>query len=533
VRYHLFRSPSGGVQRILKLRADCGPTTSSDRFTRLIAATGAGFALVVATALLLWEPLSGATALSLPAGHGVGANDLVALTVAAAAVAVVRRFVRPLRGDDRARPRWRAAVPASLLVLGLLLVPVAFADVAGRGSLVPAGGGTVDGVVDYATAPSALPVGVWSHLALTYDGAAMRLFVDGVPVSHRAATGAVPSTGDPLWIGGNQPFGEHFEGVIDEVRVYDRTLDAGEIRADMATPVHHQGPTGAGPASTPIAPVARRGLVGAYPFAEGAGRVAADASRHDNAGRIVGASWTTGRFGSALRFDGTDDVVRVPAAESLDLEERFTLSAWLRPTAPREGWRTIIYRETDVYFLDGGSDVGTIVWPGGETLAYLVAVAVLGCAMAAVVAGGRRSAAAGPAWATGWVAGVAMLAAGLVIDTMLAPSPTTFGPLMLAVWWAATASRRSAAAIGWLVALALVGVTVAALVDSSALATLGGREDGSVARSGALGVTLVVIGVVEVVQAARRRRHPRGVWRASTDGQRFFSSASAEAAKLD
>ena len=44
------------------------------------------------------------------------------------------------------------------------------------------------------------------------------------------------STGS-LGIGGNAVWGEYFKGLIDEVRVYNRALSAGEIQTDMVTPI--------------------------------------------------------------------------------------------------------------------------------------------------------------------------------------------------------------------------------------------------------------------------------------------------------
>jgi Domain of unknown function (DUF1929)/Bacterial Ig domain/Concanavalin A-like lectin/glucanases superfamily len=45
-----------------------------------------------------------------------------------------------------------------------------------------------------------------------------------------------------LWIGGNSPYGEYFQGRIDELRVYNRALSQAEIQADMNTAVGGGGP---------------------------------------------------------------------------------------------------------------------------------------------------------------------------------------------------------------------------------------------------------------------------------------------------
>ncbi|MGZ5359277.1 MAG: LamG-like jellyroll fold domain-containing protein, partial [Solirubrobacterales bacterium] len=56
-------------------------------------------------------------------------------------------------------------------------------------------------------------------------------------VSSRATAGAIQTTDNPLWIGGNSPYGEYFQGLIDEVRVYDRALSQADIQADMNAPI--------------------------------------------------------------------------------------------------------------------------------------------------------------------------------------------------------------------------------------------------------------------------------------------------------
>jgi chitodextrinase len=82
-----------------------------------------------------------------------------------------------------------------------------------------------------------LPANVWTHLAGTYDGSAVRLFVNGVQVGSAPISGAIATSSGVLRIGGNSLWGEFFQGRIDEVRIYNRALTAAEIQTDMVTPV--------------------------------------------------------------------------------------------------------------------------------------------------------------------------------------------------------------------------------------------------------------------------------------------------------
>jgi hypothetical protein len=71
-------------------------------------------------------------------------------------------------------------------------------------------------------------------VAAVYDGSSMELFLDGLSVGSTAKSG--PLTGDaavPVWIGGNptEATSKPWRGAIDEVRVYDRALTAGELAA--------------------------------------------------------------------------------------------------------------------------------------------------------------------------------------------------------------------------------------------------------------------------------------------------------------
>lgn len=79
-------------------------------------------------------------------------------------------------------------------------------------------------------------LGQWHRIAGTYDGAQIRLYIDGVedPASPVPYAGPVSINDFPVWIGGNAEYpGDGFTGRIDDVRIYDVALDPNNIRALM------------------------------------------------------------------------------------------------------------------------------------------------------------------------------------------------------------------------------------------------------------------------------------------------------------
>ena len=73
-----------------------------------------------------------------------------------------------------------------------------------------------------------------------------------------------------------------------------------------------------------------RGLVLWLKFNEGSGNIAYDSSFYNNHGTIYGATWTDGKFGKALSFDGVDDYVEVPDSASLDITDAITIVVWVK-----------------------------------------------------------------------------------------------------------------------------------------------------------------------------------------------------------
>ncbi len=75
-------------------------------------------------------------------------------------------------------------------------------------------------------------VGAWQHVAATFDGITARYYIDGAEVASRAASGSVGSSN--TWrIGayGSTPAG-FLDGVVDDVRIYNRALSPGEVEFD-------------------------------------------------------------------------------------------------------------------------------------------------------------------------------------------------------------------------------------------------------------------------------------------------------------
>lgn len=98
-------------------------------------------------------------------------------------------------------------------------------------------------------APSAIPMNVWTHLAISFDGVTKRLYVNGAQVASQGGLGALiyepapppPALPPPVTIGSDWAFNASrggFNGLVDEVAIYNRALTITEVfeayNADIA-----------------------------------------------------------------------------------------------------------------------------------------------------------------------------------------------------------------------------------------------------------------------------------------------------------
>jgi LruC domain-containing protein len=154
----------------------------------------------------------------------------------------------------------------------------------------------------------------WHHVALTYDGLEMKIFLDGLQRVYNPNSGNLQSSTSNVYIG-KQPTVNSFDGNIDEFLIYDRAISNSEVLQIFG--------------STPAPNAGDDNLVSHWKFDENAGTIAND-SKGSNVGTISAASWGTGISGSCLKFDGITSAVKAPSKINLNPVFAITLMAWAK-----------------------------------------------------------------------------------------------------------------------------------------------------------------------------------------------------------
>ncbi len=164
----------------------------------------------------------------------------------------------------------------------------------------------------------------WHHVAGTWDGSIIRLYVDGVEVNSTAKTGAISASATEITIGTYNAdlTAGYFKGLIDEVDIYNRALSASEIQA-----IYNAGSAGkCNNTPPPVCVNPPSGLVSWWPGDEDAN----DMEDGNNGSLMNGATFATGNVGQAFMLDGTNDYVEIPDNSNLT-PSSITLDAWVKP----------------------------------------------------------------------------------------------------------------------------------------------------------------------------------------------------------
>ena len=236
--------------------------------------------------------------------------------------------------------RWQRIVDKSSAGAGLNGYAL-FADPADRSIWL-----SVDGV-NYKSSSRVYTFNEWAHVAAVISPGQFKIYVNGVITSGAFRNGRAklpPDMASNMRIGSwNHAEGREFTGYLDDLRFYNRTLEAAEIGKIVDE-------------SNPSSP-----LIAHYTLDEGTGCTIADAvnSARSKAGRLQpscsssgsnGATWSVAdsKFGNILEFDGNDDHVglgRIETGHPLQLASGGTLAAWFKQ---RRGdrWQRIVDKST-------------------------------------------------------------------------------------------------------------------------------------------------------------------------------------------
>ena len=126
-----------------------------------------------------------------------------------------------LRMNDLAN--WRALVIKNSYSLGYGMMIPATGDVRIYSSgLSPSG--TTD--IDTSFVPD-----TWYHFAFTYNHTGIAGYKNGAFISSAGRTGNITSTTNPLYIGQSSVGSYFFNGTIDEVMIFNRSLSTAEIQS--------------------------------------------------------------------------------------------------------------------------------------------------------------------------------------------------------------------------------------------------------------------------------------------------------------
>lgn len=138
----------------------------------------------------------------------------------------------------------------------------------------------------------------WHYYAVTYDGQALKLYLDGAMVGAFPKKGNMDLSEGDLFFGCSDSGREPWKGYIADVAIWSTALSPDQIVA-----LGRRSPRGD-----------EEGLIGYWPLNEGQGEVVRDLTAHGNDGRISGGNWLTlpvrhgYRLSNPVCFDAVRDI---------------------------------------------------------------------------------------------------------------------------------------------------------------------------------------------------------------------------------
>ncbi len=205
-----------------------------------------------------------------------------------------------------------------------------------------------------------LAAGEWLHVAGTYNGSTLRIYLNGLEVgSATAGVGGLAALNGGFDIGSS---GESMRGCIDDLRVWNTARTQAQIKGNR-----FQELTGA-----------ESGLIHYWKMDEGSGTLVADSKGGANGTmyNMTNANWlvstvptvTSGAPGNALSFDGMDDNVKLQKRTGLPVftsGSAYSVSFWVKG-APQQNY---LYAEASAtsgehsqFYISGDADGKLLIY---------------------------------------------------------------------------------------------------------------------------------------------------------------------------
>ncbi|MBI1247583.1 hypothetical protein GC197_07010 [bacterium] len=165
-------------------------------------------------------------------------------------------------------------------------------------------------------------IGQWYHIVAIFNATndTYKVYIDG-QLDKSGSASLSGQSSNYLSLGTRTGASEHFDGTIDDFRVYNYELTEKEI-AEIY------------------------GLVGHWKFDEGYGSTANDSTAYQNDATISGANWSSDCSGNTvLHFDGASDVATT--GTTVDPPEKGTIAFWFQSEDPSSTLRRLWGIEDD------------------------------------------------------------------------------------------------------------------------------------------------------------------------------------------
>ncbi len=176
----------------------------------------------------------------------------------------------------------------------------------------------------------------WYFVVGTFDGATLRYYRDGIEISTTSSS-LTTFTTSAFRVGNGRSNDtteeNYFDGTIDDVRIYNRALSAGEVaQLYTQTAGNKVNKTRSGVTDNFSSNLVAQWTFDGVDMDWATTTPATDKTSNNNDAKVAhGTAVATGKTGQALQFRGASDFVTASSTPSLEIADDLTISAWMKP----------------------------------------------------------------------------------------------------------------------------------------------------------------------------------------------------------